>query len=227
MTMMNPPPGREILARGAETMSRVIDQARTLADVAGRHAAEPAARPPPPPAAAAAPCRTRSTLRQDADGIRGRCRAARASCSGTPCARPATPSSSTRRRAARRCWSSSGRWWWTAAPCRGPATTPWSASRRRPARRADRPEAAPLRHHRSARRPRRRHRRLQVRQPGRRRAAPRPSGLLRDLLPRPGARPDHPRHHRGRDAPSCAASTRRTRTRRSPSSSATARAAGR
>ena len=67
-------------------------------------------------------------------------------------------------------------------------------------RRAARPQAAALRHHRPARRPRRRHRRLQVGQPGRRGAAPRPPGLFRDLLPRSGAGPDHPRHHprRGR-----------------------------
>ena len=47
MTVVAPPPGRALLARGAETMSRVIDQARTLADVAGRQAAilAPAAAP--------------------------------------------------------------------------------------------------------------------------------------------------------------------------------------
>jgi pimeloyl-ACP methyl ester carboxylesterase len=39
MTVVTPPPGRELLARGAETVSRALDQARTLADVAGRHAA--------------------------------------------------------------------------------------------------------------------------------------------------------------------------------------------
>ncbi len=51
MTVVTPPPGRELLARGAETMSRVIDQARTLADVAARQAAQlaPAALPPSPP----------------------------------------------------------------------------------------------------------------------------------------------------------------------------------
>lgn len=55
MTVMTPPPGRELLARGAETMSRVLDQARVLADVAGRNAANlqaalrpPAALPPRP-----------------------------------------------------------------------------------------------------------------------------------------------------------------------------------
>jgi len=54
MTMLTPPPGRELLARGAETMSRVLDQARALADVAGRNAAslvpalQPVALPPSP-----------------------------------------------------------------------------------------------------------------------------------------------------------------------------------
>ncbi|MBL6457936.1 DUF3141 domain-containing protein [Belnapia sp. T6] len=38
MTVVTPPPGREMLARGAETMSRAVDQARTLADVAARQA---------------------------------------------------------------------------------------------------------------------------------------------------------------------------------------------
>jgi pimeloyl-ACP methyl ester carboxylesterase len=51
MTVVTPPPGRELMARGAETMSRVIDQARTLADVATRQMAQfaPAALPPSPP----------------------------------------------------------------------------------------------------------------------------------------------------------------------------------
>ena len=51
-----------------------------------------------------------------------------------------------------------------------------------------RSEAASLRDHRSARRARSRHRRLQGRLAGRRRAARRPSGLFRDLLPRARAR---------------------------------------
>ena len=59
-----------------------------------------------------------------------------------------------------------------------------------PEGRDGRPEAAPVRHHRPARRPRPRHRRLQGRFAGRRRAARRPSGLLRDLLPRAGAGAD-------------------------------------
>jgi pimeloyl-ACP methyl ester carboxylesterase len=51
MTMVTPPPGRELLARGAETMSRVLGQARAMADMAGRHAAAllPALHPPAPP----------------------------------------------------------------------------------------------------------------------------------------------------------------------------------
>jgi pimeloyl-ACP methyl ester carboxylesterase len=60
MTMITPPPSREWLARGAESMSRVLDQARVLADVTGRQAAallpsvpspEPAARMLPNPLA--------------------------------------------------------------------------------------------------------------------------------------------------------------------------------
>jgi pimeloyl-ACP methyl ester carboxylesterase len=53
MTVVAPPPGSELLARGAETMSRVMDQARTLADVASRQAAAlvPTAMPPAPPPA--------------------------------------------------------------------------------------------------------------------------------------------------------------------------------
>ncbi|MBV1797888.1 DUF3141 domain-containing protein [Siccirubricoccus sp. G192] len=38
MTMVTPPPGREFLLRGAETMTRVLGQARALADVANRQA---------------------------------------------------------------------------------------------------------------------------------------------------------------------------------------------
>ncbi|MFC7693268.1 DUF3141 domain-containing protein [Paeniroseomonas aquatica] len=66
MTVVAPPPGRELLARGAETMSRVIDQARTLADVAGRQAAAlaPAALPPAPPPLPASP---RALLQDAAD----------------------------------------------------------------------------------------------------------------------------------------------------------------
>ncbi len=38
MTFHTTPPAQEWLARGAETMSRVLDQARVMADVTGRHA---------------------------------------------------------------------------------------------------------------------------------------------------------------------------------------------
>ena len=58
MTMLTPPPGREWMTRGAETMSRVLDQARVMADVTGRHAtsllppvAAPRAAPAPNPLA--------------------------------------------------------------------------------------------------------------------------------------------------------------------------------
>ena len=120
------------------------------------------------------------------------------SCSGTPCARPATPSSSTRKRAARRCCSSTGRWWWTAAPAAAAATTPWS--------RIQVPEGCPPTDPKLRPfviiDPRAGHGAgiggFKSRQPGRRGAAPRPPRLLRHLLPRPGAGPDHPRHHRGR-----------------------------
>ena len=53
-----------------------------------------------------------------------------------------------------------------------------------------RPEEAAVRDRRPARRPRPRHRRLQGGERGRRRAARRPPGLLRDLLPGARARPD-------------------------------------
>ena len=59
-------------------------------------------------------------------------------------------------------------------------------------------EAPSLRHHRPARRPRPGHRRLQGRFAGRRRAARRPPGVLRDLLSRARARPDAARRVRRR-----------------------------
>jgi pimeloyl-ACP methyl ester carboxylesterase len=51
MTVVTPPPGREFVAHGAETISRVIDQARVMADMAGRQAAAllPALEPPAEP----------------------------------------------------------------------------------------------------------------------------------------------------------------------------------
>ena len=75
-----------------------------------------------------------------------------------------------------------------------------AGAHRPPGGRDGRSEAAALRDHRPARRPRSRHRRLQGRLAGRRRAARRPSGLLRDLLPRPRAGPDAARRLRGRAA---------------------------
>ena len=94
-------------------------------------------------------------------------------------------------------------------------------------RRDGRCEAAALRHHRSARGPRPRHRRLQGRFAGRRRAARRPSGLFRHLLPRSRAGPDAARRVRRRAAVRAQGARACTRTARSPRSSATARAAGR
>ena len=88
-------------------------------------------------------------------------------------------------------------------------------------------EAASLRHHRSARRPRPRHRRLQGRFAGRRGAARRPPGLLRDLLPRARAGADHAGRLRGRAAVRAAGCASCIPRRPSPPSSATARAAGR
>ena len=69
------------------------------------------------------------------------------------------------------------------------STTPWCASSRRTASKTD-PAQAALRHHGSARGPRAGHRRVQAGLAGRRRPQGRPPGLFRDLLPRPGARPD-------------------------------------
>ena len=64
MTVVTPQPGREMLARGTETMSRVLDQARVLAEVAQRQAASllPNLAPPPTPPRLANP----ATLAQDA-----------------------------------------------------------------------------------------------------------------------------------------------------------------
>ncbi len=38
MTVMTPPPGRELIAKGAETMTRVLDQARAMQEVVARQA---------------------------------------------------------------------------------------------------------------------------------------------------------------------------------------------
>ncbi len=51
MNAVPPTPGREMLARGAETMSRAMDQARSLAELATRQAELLAPKPPKPPAA--------------------------------------------------------------------------------------------------------------------------------------------------------------------------------
>ncbi len=52
MNAVTPPPGREILARGADTLSRVMDQARAMGEVAARQAATLAPKPPKTPEAA-------------------------------------------------------------------------------------------------------------------------------------------------------------------------------
>ncbi|WP_237213859.1 DUF3141 domain-containing protein [Falsiroseomonas oryziterrae] len=51
MNAVPPLPGQELLAKGAETMSRALDQARSLAEVAARQAEALAPKPPRPPAA--------------------------------------------------------------------------------------------------------------------------------------------------------------------------------
>ena len=102
------------------------------------------------------------------------------------------------------------------------------AGAHRPARRRDGGCKAPsLHHHRSARRPRSRHRRLQGRFAGRRGAARRSSGLLRDLLSRAGAGADDAGRLRRGAAVRASCARAASRTRRNPRSSATARAAGR
>ncbi|GGC59358.1 hypothetical protein GCM10011504_41930 [Siccirubricoccus deserti] len=64
MTMVTPPPGQEFFARGAATMSRVLDQAQAMADVVNRHASAllPIPRPTLPPRLPADPV----TLTRDA-----------------------------------------------------------------------------------------------------------------------------------------------------------------
>ena len=73
---------------------------------------------------------------------------------------------------------------------------PRAGAHRAAGRHENRRHEAPVHHHRPARRPRPGHRRLQGRLAGRRRAARRSRGLLRDLLPRAGARADARRRHR-------------------------------
>ena len=99
----------------------------------------------------------------------------------------------------RRCCTSTTRRCWTARKLARPVN--YALLRIVPPEGRDRrSEAPPLRDHRPARRPRPGHRRLQGRLAGRRRAARGPPGLLRDLLPRPGAGPDAARRLRGRAA---------------------------
>ena len=131
-----------------------------------------------------------------------------------------------KRRACRRCCTSTTRWSSTAARSSGRSTTRWCASCRREGVTVD-PKRRPVRHHRSARRPRPRHRRLQGRLAGRRRAARRPSGLLRHLLPRPRAGADAARRVRRGAAVRAQGARAASGQRRSRRSSATARAAGR
>ena len=88
-------------------------------------------------------------------------------------------------------------------------------------------QAPSLRDHRPARRPRPRHRRLQGRLAGRRRAARRPSGLLRHLLPESRAGPDAAGRVQRRTRVRAPRARAASRCARSPRSSATARAAGR
>ena len=86
---------------------------------------------------------------------------------------------------------------------------------------------APLHDRRSARRTRRGHRRLQVGQPGRGRAARRPPGLFRRVPPAPRTGPDARRRDAQRGGLRRQDPRASSRTRPSPSSSATARAVGR
>ncbi|WP_270937506.1 DUF3141 domain-containing protein [Falsiroseomonas oryzae] len=67
MNAVPPPlPGRELLSRGAETMSRALDQARSLAEVAARQAEALAPKPPQPPAMLGFLGRSPLTLMQEA-----------------------------------------------------------------------------------------------------------------------------------------------------------------
>ena len=92
--------------------------------------------------------------------------------------------------ASRRCSSSTTRWSSTAASfeARELRAGAHQAAGRLP---ADRPEQAAVRRDRPARRPRPGHRRLQDRQRDRHRAEARTPVLLRDVLSRAGAGPDH------------------------------------
>ena len=65
MNALNPSPGRELLARGTETVTRAIDQARTLTEVAARQAEALTPRPPRAPAILPFLFRNPLTLAQD------------------------------------------------------------------------------------------------------------------------------------------------------------------
>ena len=94
--------------------------------------------------------------------------------------------------------------------------------------RRDRPQEAAVRDRRPARRPRPRHRRHEGIEPGRRRAARRPSGLFRRLPSRARARPDDRRRRLGGGAvPAQGPGAAIPRPKASRSWSATARPAGR
>ena len=125
------------------------------------------------------------------------------SCSGTRCASAATTSSSTTRAGLPPVLHFDYEMVLDGAHVR--AAGQLRAGAHRAARgREGRSDEPALRHHRSARRPRPGHRRLQGRFAGRRRAARRPPGLLRHLLPRARAGPDAARRLRRRAGSSCA-----------------------
>ncbi len=67
MSLVTPPPGREILAKGAETMSRILEQARAMSELAARQAAALKTPPPlQPPASLGLTARTPFQLASDA-----------------------------------------------------------------------------------------------------------------------------------------------------------------
>ena len=66
MNAVPPLPGRELMARGAETMSRALEQARSLAELATRQAEAYAPKPPAPPALLPFMFRSPLTLMQEA-----------------------------------------------------------------------------------------------------------------------------------------------------------------
>ena len=67
MTASPPPPGRELLAKGAETTTRILEQFRALTEVAARQATTLAPKPlAPPHAALSLLARSPLALMQDA-----------------------------------------------------------------------------------------------------------------------------------------------------------------